>query len=125
MKDDESISNGFIIFALNFESRENMGGNGYQLASGTISGVQEMRFRLITEDGKGLLLTLGHIIGKSAHLIGLWAGLLIWSNKLVMKPLSISSRMGHYFSFPYLFFPSSRSQPFTFAKYLTWGMNLT
>jgi hypothetical protein len=37
-----------------------MGGNEFQIASGTIIGVQEMRFRLMTEDGKGLLLTLGH-----------------------------------------------------------------
>lgn len=37
-----------------------MGGNGTKLASGTIIGVQEMRFRLFTDEGKGLLLTLGH-----------------------------------------------------------------
>ena len=72
MKDDESISNGFIIFALKSEEGENMDGNGYQLASGTIVGVQEMRFRLITDDGKGLLLTLGHNSPVSANDLMRW-----------------------------------------------------
>ena len=61
MKDDESISNGFIIFGLKSEKGgKYMRRNGYHLASGNIIEVEEMRFRLFTDGGKGLLLTLDH-----------------------------------------------------------------